>query len=44
MIADPHPRDALYIKIGAFEAGAFGRTAIAALIIIAAVAVVAWIR
>lgn len=36
---DPFPRDAIFIKWGRFQAGAFGRLAIAAVIVILALAV-----
>jgi hypothetical protein len=36
MADDPFPRDALFIKFGRFQAGAFGRLAILALMGLAA--------
>jgi hypothetical protein len=40
---DPFPKDALFIKWGRFQAGAFGRLAIIALITILLLAIAAWI-
>jgi hypothetical protein len=36
MADDPFPRDAIFIKCGRFQAGAFGRLAILALLVLAA--------